>query len=193
MFEVEQKYHIDDLDSLERRLNAIGAAEQPSQQHHDTYFNHPCRDFAVTKEAFRIRLVDGLPLITYKGVKLPGAIKARRELEWRLDPGDAEGQKMQQLLVLLGFAPVATVEKRRRPFHLPAGEWSKMTVVIDDVAQLGPFAEIELIADKSAGIDQARARVAKLGQHLGLERAEERSYLRMILEQKQRHEPQSNC
>lgn len=50
MFEVEQKFHVDDLANLEKRLHELGAAEQPSQQHIDTYYNHPSRDFAETRE-----------------------------------------------------------------------------------------------------------------------------------------------
>ena len=158
----------------------MGAAERQTEKQSDTYFNHPSRDFAETKEAFRIRRVDGIPMITYKGSKLPGAIKARRELEWRLDPGDPDGAKMEQLLELLGFRQVAVIEKRRRHFSFP-GELDDFGVVIDEVTSLGSFAEIELIVSDSSQIDIARQRIGQLGERLGLHRAEQRSYLGMLL------------
>jgi adenylate cyclase class 2 len=181
-FEVEQKYHVDDLDTLERKLRQWGAVEQPPHQHSDTYFNHPSRDFAQTQEALRIRRVDGCPLVTYKGPKLPGAIKARRELEWQLDPGDPDGTKMEELLEVLGFRRVAMVRKQRRRFAM-SGDLADFGVVIDQVARLGLFAEIELIVADHAHIESSRDRIGRLGEQLGLHRSEPRSYLRMLLEQ----------
>ncbi|NND96807.1 MAG: class IV adenylate cyclase [Pirellulaceae bacterium] len=180
MFEVEQKFHVDNLTQLERQLLQLQAVEQATQQHVDTYYNHPCRDFAETLEALRVRLCDGVPMVTYKGTKLPGAIKARRELEWRLDPGDPDGLQMQQLLSLLGFRSVAMVKKTRRLFCLP-GNHADLVVTIDDVQQVGLFSEIELIVDEEGGIETARAKIQDLAAVLGLQQAESRSYLRMLL------------
>lgn len=180
-FEVEQKFHVDDLAELERRLAEVGAVEQRSERHADSYYNHPSRDFAETREALRVRRVDGVPLVTYKGTKLPGAIKAREELEWRLDPGDPDGRSMEKLLQLLSFRPVAVVQKRRRHYWMPTDS-ADFGVMIDEVDSLGLFAEIELIARDSAEIETARTRIDQLSQRIGLHRAESRSYLRMILE-----------
>ena len=182
MFEVEQKYPIDDVAKVEHLLQTIGASEQPVQNHADTYYNHPCRDFAETTEAFRIRRVDGVPMVTYKGKKLPGKVKARRELEWRLDPGDSDGSKMEELLGLLSFQQVAVVKKQRRTFLLQE-ELADFTVVIDSVASLGCFAEIELVVRQQSEVQHARDRIESLANQLNLLQAEPRSYLRMILEQ----------
>ncbi len=191
MIEIEQKYHVDDVDSLHQRLIAMGADEMPVEQHADTYYNHPSRDFSQTKEALRVRRKNGVPLITYKGAKLPGAVKARQELEWRLDPGDPDGTQTESLLVLLGFRKVATVEKSRRNFSLDqSGVPFKVT--IDHIEPLGDFAEIELVVaeklrnDSDTGknglIATARQQIVDLAPKLGLHRAEPRSYLRMLLE-----------
>ncbi len=75
MFEVEQKYRVDDVSDLQSRLDQRGASRGDLEQHSDTYYNHPNRDFSQTGEAFRIRRINGIPLITYKGAKLAGAIK----------------------------------------------------------------------------------------------------------------------
>ena len=180
-FEIEQKYHVDDLGCLERRLAELGAVEQRREEHSDSYYNHPSRDFRETTEALRIRRVDGLPMITYKGPKFPGAIKARLEREWRLDPGDPDGSSTEELLQILGFRPVAMVRKSRRCFRLP-GDRADFGVVIDQVQTLGLFAEVELVVGDLSEIEPARERIAELAGHLGLQRAEPRSYLSMLLE-----------
>lgn len=187
MLEIEQKFAVDDAAALHRRLIEAEAVEQgPPQRHSDAYYNHPCRDFAQTSEALRVRRVDGVPLVTYKGAKLPGAIKARQELEWRLDPGDPDGGQMEQLLGLLGFRHVATVIKTRQSYTLgdPSGD---MSITIDDAEQLGEFAEIELVIDvapqhQDEGVEAARRRIGQLAERLQLRQAEPRSYLTMLLE-----------
>ncbi len=181
MFEVEQKYRVDDPQSLRQRLINAGAVATASESHVDTYFNHPCRDFAATREALRIRRVDGRPSLTYKGNKLPGEIKARRELQWRLDPGDVDGEKMETLLKLLGFREVATVRKERESFAAgdpPGG----LVVTIDQVEQLGTYAEIEAPPAAREEVEQARCRVAALAAQLSLRETEPKSYLRLVVE-----------
>ena len=181
MFEVEQKYRVEHLSDLHRRLEELGATAEPEQQHRDAYFNHPSRDFAETGEAFRVRRIDGTPLITYKGAKYAGAIKARRELEWRLDPGDPEGNQTEELLGLLGFQPVATVQKRRCPYRL-GGRETELLVVIDDVDSIGVFAELERVVEDESQIESARVEIHELSAKLGLRTPEPRSYLEMVLE-----------
>lgn len=180
-FEVEQKYQVEDVTALECRLAAIGATENRMEEHCDRYFNHPSRDFRESREALRIRLVNDTPLITYKGPKLPGDIKARLEREWRLDPGDPRGAKMQELLEFLGFRPVATVRKKRRCFEM-IDPWSDFSVVIDDIEPLGTFAELELVVDDPEKIGRSRDRIRILADHLTLDQVESRSYLSMFLE-----------
>jgi len=181
MFEVEQKYRVDDRDDLHRRLMQLDAKAQKSQRHSDRYYNHPSRDFAETGEAFRVRRVDGVPLITYKGPKLPGPIKARKELEWRLDPGDPSGEQMEELLQILGFRPVATVEKIRSSYFLST-PMDEMVVVIDEVEKVGIFAEIEQVVAKDSDIDRAKIGIGQLSDQLRLRTVEPRSYLEMVLE-----------
>lgn len=187
MIEIEQKYHVDSPDQLHDRLMAAGAVKQSTQQHADTYYNHPSRDFAETHEALRIRRCDGVPMVTYKGKKLPGKVKARQELEWRLDPGDPDGNHMELLLTSLGFKKVATVRKTRRNYQLDHGG-AQFALTIDDVESLSTFAEIELViptpdaADQQADVEVARQRIIELAPHLGLQQTESRSYLRMLLE-----------
>ena len=121
--EVELKFRVEEPAAMLEQLVNLGAIEGPIERHQDTYFRHPCRDFAQTREALRIRRVNlttdpagqgaakGEARITYKGPHLVGPVKARRELEWQLDPSDPQGDQLQQLFELLGFGPVATVTK----------------------------------------------------------------------------------
>ncbi len=191
MFEIEQKYHVHDRQALTERLAEEAAIWVSEQENEDTYYSHPCRDFAQTGEALRIRRVDGVPMVTYKGKKLPGDVKAREELEWRLDPGDEFGLSMQRMLNLLGFRPVATVIKRRNTYRIGTDD-DYLTVTIDEVPALalagnpGQYAEIERVLPSDAlrddEIQQARKRVTELAEKLGLTTPESRSYLRMVLE-----------
>ena len=57
-YEVEQKFLVDDPEALQNRLIELGASPSPSEQHSDTYYNHPCRDFSETHEALRIRRIN---------------------------------------------------------------------------------------------------------------------------------------
>ena len=179
-YEVEQKFLVDDPEALQNRLIELGASPSPSEQHSDTYYNHPCRDFSETHEALRIRRINNQPYLTYKGTKLPGGVKARRELEWSLAPGDPDGSQTEELWKLLGFRRVATVTKTRRSFNLTANT-SPFTVVIDEVDGLGFFAEIELIVAGPAEVEPARQRILELAVDLCLSANESRSYLRMFL------------
>jgi predicted adenylyl cyclase CyaB len=82
---------------------------------------------------------------------------------------------------MLSFRQVAVVEKRRRHYSMPA-ESADFGVMIDEVASLGLFAEVELIAHDSSEIEISRERIGQLSQRIGLRRPESRSYLSMILE-----------
>ena len=116
------------------------------QEHVDTYYNHPSRDFAETREALRIRRVDGVPMVTYKGTKLPGEVKARREacpvvyipvgsLEWHgvQNPLGTDGLKAHAICceAALRYGGVVLFKKLRNFFigliigdFLMAGSWA---------------------------------------------------------------------
>jgi len=179
VFEVEQKYQVEKRLAVEERLLAFNAKIIGQEVHEDVYYSHPSRDFRESGEALRIRKVNGVPMVTYKGPRMPGKIKVRKELEWRLDPGDARGSQMAELLESLGFGKVAAVCKIRDVYRIPNSE---ITVVLDQVDGLGCFAEIERIAADEAQIELAKQAIEELESRLGLEKKESRSYLGMILE-----------
>jgi adenylate cyclase, class 2 len=175
-FEVEQKHRVDDPAGLKQRLADRGVALQSPIEQADTYFAHPGRDFAQTDEALRIRTVGSECFVTYKGPKLDATSKTRREIELPLAVGASE---FTELLTALGFEPVLTVRKTRRPFEIEHqgrsvhGAW-------DEIDEIGTFVELELTADESS-LEAARSIIADLAGVLLLGPSERRSYLELLL------------
>lgn len=191
MHEIELKFSLEDPALLQDRLGRLDFVLVSEAVNEDTYYDHPCRDFRVSGEALRVRRENGVPCVTYKGAKSASSgsgvqVKAREELEWRLDPGDADGSRMETLLQRLSFRAVATVRKKRLTYRT-SGRTEPILVTIDDVDGLGWYAEVETVLQdaepSSVQIEAARDRVRQLAGELGLDRDEPRSYLRMHLEQ----------
>jgi len=200
MIEIEQKFRLPDPAGLELRLVQMGATELRSEVHADTYFRHPSKDFAQTREALRIRrvtspaadtaIVPGISgkgtssmqetFVTYKGPYSSSGVKARPELQWRIDPSDPDGQNQEMLLKHLGFSPVMTVRKSRRSFSAPL-DGQFLVVTIDDAEGIGTYAEIEMLASDHAEVPACRELVARLAVFLDLREPEKRSYLAMAL------------
>ena len=178
--EVEQKFRLVDCEAFERRLDGLVAhAEEPIEQV-DMYYAHPARDFAGTDEALRIRRVGADNYITYKGAKLDRFTKTRREIEVPLSAGAAAATDADALLAALGFTRVAEVRKRRRHFTVVWHD-REIVVAVDQVDEVGPFVELEIVADE-AGVAAAREAIVALAEHLGLANGERRSYLELLLE-----------
>jgi adenylate cyclase class 2 len=179
VYEVELKFPVADARLLWQRLAAEGVELAAEEQQCDRYYNHPSRDFAQSREALRVRQVEGQALVTYKGPRLPGAVKAREELEWSLGPDDPRGERLAMLLERLGFRPVARVRKHRQSANLNWGGRS-VTVAVDQVEELGTFVELELLAEAD-DVEAARGVLLGVAGRLGLSGAEPRSYLTLLL------------
>jgi adenylate cyclase class 2 len=181
MLEIEQKFARADFAAVERRLAEWGAG--PAEEHNeaDHYFNAPDRDFARTDEAFRLRRVGRANFLTYKGPKRDPNVKIRTELEVPLPEGDEAAAQFTQLLTHLGYRPVAVVRKRRRSYRLSRGGLA-LNVCLDEVDELGRFAEVEIVAPEDQ-VGAARAALAEMVAGLGLHDGdlERRSYLGLLL------------
>lgn len=177
-YEVERKFRVGDLAAVRQKLLSLGAVSGTQVRHRDLYFNHPQRNFAATDEALRLRQVDEENFVTYKGPKIDKTTKTRHEIELPLSAGQNAADEFAELLEALGFQPVATVHKQREPLSL---RWQEHDVeaALDQVAEVGTFVELELIAD-SAHLDAARGAIASLATALGLDRDETRSYLELL-------------
>jgi len=178
-FEVEQKFPVADLADVENRLAALGATFVDEVVQVDRYFAHPSRDFAKTDEAIRIRQVGDANFITYKGPKIDTTTKTRKEIELPLHDGQRQAEQWGSLLGALGFAPVATVRKRRRHAHI-AWQDAEIEVALDQVGDLGDFVELELNADEES-LDVAKPKIQSLADELGLTGSEQLSYLELLL------------
>jgi len=181
-YEVEQKFPVTDMGALRLKLAEMGATISEPKQEVDLYLAHPERDFAQTDEALRIRRCGPLNFITYKGPKIDQTTKTRREIELPLEPGEASLEAWSGLLDALGFTPVAEVRKSRRKVDI---FWQDRRVEgsLDDVEQLGTFAELELVVEAEQ-IEAAKACVGSLAEALGLSGSERRSYLELLLSKK---------
>lgn len=183
MYEVELKYPLDDALRLTETLRGLGADFDEPLRQTDRYYAHPCRDFAVTDEALRLRSTGDGVVITWKGPRIGGASKTRREIELPLGlpaaPPEATLGEWDELLRALGFRPVREVTKERLPGVLP-WQGGAVAVSIDRVPDLGSFLEIEVLAGES-GVAEAEARLRALAETLGCRTPERRSYLELIL------------
>ena len=191
MYEVEIKFPVTDTRAVESRLAGLNAAfHQPIEQV-DRYFAHPSRDFARTDEALRLRRDGDAVVITWKGPRIDAATKTRREIELPLGasppqrgdvfhPAELAIERWTELLEALGFRPVATVAKRRRPARV-AWQGREVDVVLDRVTGLGDFLEVELQAVE-ADVPAARSCLESLAEALGCGPSERRSYLELLLE-----------
>lgn len=179
--EVEQKFRVADLDAVRTRVAELGGSPSGVVEQRDTYFRHPSRDFAQTGEALRIRRTGDQAVVTYKGAKLDQTVKTRPELEF---PLAESGQPQRQLLELLGFTAVAEVCKHREAYHL-THSGLQLEVTLDTVEGVGTFVEVEAIAEQGDPTPAQQA-VQGLAAALGLSDLEPRSYLRMLLESRDR-------
>jgi adenylate cyclase class 2 len=185
MLEVEVKYRAPDPAAVPAKLHALGAEPGGETSEEDHYFNGPDRDYRQTDEAFRIRRTAEDTRLTYKGPKREAATKTRKEVEVKIGDGREEtATTMAELLVCLGFRPVAVVRKKRVVYHLArpvGGKARTIEVCLDEVEQVGSFVEVELVAEESE-FEAAKAAVLGLAAELGLTDQERRSYLGLLLE-----------
>ncbi len=104
-FEIEQKFPLAEREPFLSRLTQLSARPHGECRQEDRYFNHPGRDFAATDEALRIRSVGNDNFVTYKGPKLSGPTKSRREIELPLAAGGAGRETSANCSKCWAFAP----------------------------------------------------------------------------------------
>lgn len=177
--EIELKYRVSDHGFLEEPLARLGFHRTVTVTEEDQYLNAPDRDFARTGEAFRLRREGENLILSYKGPKLPGVAKTRRELEVPVARSQGDSERLLELLGVLGFRPVGKVVKRR---SFLKGSWlgAEVTVCLDSVESIGSFVELEQVVDPSQAEPVSR-RLGDLAKNLGLVDLEPRSYLSLVL------------
>lgn len=179
-WEVEQKYFVDDYEQLLEELTDAGFTRSHEEVHCDMYFQHPSRDFRQTDEAFRLRRVNGQLCVTYKGQRLEAEVKTRREIELALVAKDEA--HWQELLGNLGFRTLPEVRKTRVVFQPSKDDCEGFIVTLDQVDELGQFAEIEKIVRDPAALYEAQKSIEELARRVGLTRVQKLSYLAQLLQ-----------
>jgi adenylate cyclase, class 2 len=132
--EVEIKFRVDDVRSLNRRLRKSGfRLLTRSTREINTLYDLPGQLLRQRGELLRLRKYGTHWLLTHKAKAKAGRHKTRVENETRI----ADGVRMEAILRALGFAPTFRYEKFR-------AEWSdgKGHVVVDETP-IGTFGEIE--------------------------------------------------
>ncbi len=175
MIEVEVKTRINDPKLAERSIIAMGAVPIGIESQVDTYYSATFRDFSKTDEALRVRVQDNKYFLTYKGPKIDGISKTRKEYEIEVNDADILGN----ILSSLNFTPVATIVKKRKKYRL-----GDFIISLDDVRKLGNFMEIEIPVHDSKSHEEKVESVFRLFEKLGISRDESirKSYLEMMLE-----------
>lgn len=149
---------------------ALGFSPWGVSEEVDTYFQHPCRDFAATDEALRVRVSGRSAVLTYKGPRVGAGAKTRVEVSTSAEPSVVE------LLEKLGFAKVAVVKKRREYY-----EGLGVLVSLDEVEGLGEFVEIEKVVAREEDILGAVEELRRIASLLGLVEEVKETYLELVL------------
>jgi adenylate cyclase class 2 len=167
MLEIEIKSYCDNREDVLQRINSLGGRFKGRVIENDIYFNHPCRDFATTDEALRIRIIDKKNILTYKGPKIGKKTKTRFEEEVPFD----HLESMKIVLLRLGFTVVDEVAKTREIYCI-----NDIDICVDEVVNVGNFVELEKMGERKEEIEEELFTLAK---ELGLHRFETRSYLEL--------------
>lgn len=173
--EIEAKAYAKNLKELEQKILSKGAKPDWQGEQKDTYYNHPNRDFASTDEALRVREEEGRVILTYKGPKIDKLTKTREEIKVKVE----DMASIKEILLKLGFKEVGIVKKHRKKYIL-----GKFKICLDDVDNLGEFAEVEALSYPEKSNEDVRAQrddILKVFDELGLKEMERRSYLELLL------------
>lgn len=182
MLEIEQKYRVDALSPLAKRLDAMPWSNRREYGMIDRYYLAPDRDFSQTGETLRLRMERGEFDLTYKGPKLDGPMKTRRELRVPLAGGHQSILVMGELLATLGYKVLCDVPKSRNLYVLEMLPYN-VVVCLDTLPGLGMFVEVEVVC-KAEHKAEGEALVQSVAESLGLTNPEPRSYLEIFLESK---------
>jgi len=152
--EQEAKFRLSSADEGVSKLAALGAdVEKPRHYEANILYDFPDERISKRDEALRLRRADDEAWLTWKGPQHgSGRIKRRRELETRVDDGDA----VEGILDALGAEECFRYEKYRACYRL------RGALVTLDETPIGVFLEIEAQPEL----------IAELASELGLTMAD---------------------
>jgi adenylate cyclase class 2 len=147
--EVEAKVQVVSFHEVRHRLAALKADRLGVILERNDLYDMPGRELTERGCRLRLRTVRrgrGAPVLTFKGPKLGGRFKTRRELEI----GVSDKAVAHRLLEAMGYRPYFSYEKRRESWQL--GGWR---IELDQLPLLGRFVEVE--TEDVRGVEQALA------------------------------------
>jgi len=147
--EQEAKFRLESADAGRASLAALGV-HIDDERHFEANVLYDFADARLSKrdEALRLRRVGDRAWLTWKGPQHgSGRIKKRRELESRLDDGDA----LEGILEALGMTECFRYEKYRTSYRLDDA------VLTLDETPMGAFLEIEASPDRIGELAAALA------------------------------------
>lgn len=132
--EVEIKFRVEDARDLIRRLRTAGFRQVTPRTHEqNTLYDLPGHPLRERGELLRLRKYGTAWLLTHKAKSKVSRHKTRVETETRI----TDGEKLEEILLALGFVPAFRYEKFR-------AEWSDgQGHVVLDKTPIGSFGEIE--------------------------------------------------
>ena len=145
--EIEAKMSVPDLEAVRAKLRELGAEPVGKTLETNTFFDTEDRSLLAADEGLRLRRnrrTEGDAgtdehIITYKGPRQHGQLKARDEVELSV----ANSPDAVELLERIGFVRMLAFEKRRESWRLGGCK-----VELDELPYLGCFVEIEGPADE---------------------------------------------
>jgi adenylate cyclase, class 2 len=138
--EIEAKMAVESFDAVRATLRSLDAQRTGERFEVNAFFDTAARALLARGEGMRLRLERDAAtgqertVITWKGPVQPGPLKSREEIEFEVGSRD----KAAALLGKLGYVRTLEFEKRREIWRLEPCE-----VVLDEVASLGRFVEVE--------------------------------------------------
>jgi adenylate cyclase class 2 len=181
MIEVEYKYAVNSLKTLQSDLERLNAEFIETVHQEDLYFDHFLDDFRQKDIAFRVRKSGSASWLTYKGPNQDAVGKIREEHEVKLENAQA-ADVMQKILVGSGFRSLAPVRKSRERYCLMVDN-AKVEFCLDQVEGLGAFAEIELVVKDQSAVATAKEQIQTIATQLGLSDPIRTSYLDLLQQQ----------
>ncbi|MDA5543739.1 MULTISPECIES: class IV adenylate cyclase [Yersinia] len=169
-YEVELKFQVSNLTQLHEQLAMHKAVPFTVNNHEkDIYLEANGGDLAAKQISMLLREMNpsGIRLWIVKG---PGTERCEASNIEDID-------KVKSMLSTLGYQPAFTLEKQRSIYFI-----GKFHVTVDSLAELGNFAEIAIMTDDFAALDNLKAECRELANGLGLlvEQQENRSYRQLL-------------
>lgn len=156
MDEVESKHPVPDPAALVTRLEALGFRTALPQEQLDEYYDTPDGQLRRQDLVTRLRVVAGTATAGFKGPRSYADDGTYRRVEVEFP---ATGTDVRDAFARQGLVLVWRLAKRRREFRRGDGGGAHLVVAVDELPEVGTFAEFE---GDPAQITLAREQVAGL-------------------------------